>query len=308
MSPRPALSSMRVREVDEELRQWGIEPAALSLTVLEKKSLLKEKRQENDPEAQSLGLSRKKKADLVSMCNDRGIRMTGNETVPQLTRRIKEFEAQRTPAVSTQVLGFGRHSELTYQQLVDQFPAYAQWCVDTAMEGQSNPLLERFAVWYEQSHSADITGPEEPEPVPGTASSVQSVQSRAVPLAVASSSTNRAAAKAKAKVQPCLRARVTRRPSPGSQQSVTSSMEATSVPETLPAPPFDESSAPSEASWTAVGEDDQSAGMPMEHQPGAESLEEMARLEARLASLRSMHQLPPTGTPPAASSGGPGNP
>ena len=45
------------------------------------------------------------------------------------------------------LVGFGRHSQLTYEQVKTEHEQYSAWVAQTASEGQCNPRLRRLAGW-----------------------------------------------------------------------------------------------------------------------------------------------------------------
>ena len=108
----PTLSSMRVAEVDREFAHWGISPPT-GWYVAEKKPYLKELRTASGV-VSDLGLTRnlpKVKADLIEYCQSKGMRLTGNETVAQLTRKLK--------VLATEILGFGKHKNAPFLEIFE---------------------------------------------------------------------------------------------------------------------------------------------------------------------------------------------
>ena len=95
-------------EVMEQLEQLGWEPDAnVEFTLLEKKSIMHEleekvtKSEMNDNPNVCAGLSRKSKIELREVCKVLSILLSGHETKLQLTRKIKEVQAEREPLRQT---------------------------------------------------------------------------------------------------------------------------------------------------------------------------------------------------------------
>ena len=112
-----AISSVRTvhmsrAEVKERLEQLGWTSAVdVSCTRLEKKSMheLEKKMKKagmNDNSNARSGLSQKHKTEPKDLCKSRSIPVSGHETKPKLTRKIKETQAQREP-LRQEILDFG---------------------------------------------------------------------------------------------------------------------------------------------------------------------------------------------------------
>ena len=102
-------------EVMDRLEQLGWEPVAtVAYALLEKKSILHAleekttKSEMNDSTNVCAGLSQKNETELRDMCKTLNIPLSGYETKPQLTRKIKEVQAEREP-LRQATLDFGRH-------------------------------------------------------------------------------------------------------------------------------------------------------------------------------------------------------
>ena len=102
---------------------------------------------------QELRRAAKKKADLVTYCVDRlRLELTGNETIGQLeTKGVKKIYEICEPEAEDSV-GFGKYSNLVYQDILEDYPEYGDWVKVTAREntnGESDPRLYRLAKWLE---------------------------------------------------------------------------------------------------------------------------------------------------------------
>ena len=78
--------------------------------------------------------------------------VTGNETKPQQTRKIKETKAQREPP-SKEVPDFGRHRDNIYEWVCTHDKQYCVWAVITVgeQEATASPQLRRFAAHAERT-------------------------------------------------------------------------------------------------------------------------------------------------------------
>ena len=158
------MASMRVAhmsrdEVMDRLVQLGWEPTAnVVYTLLEKKSILHEleekmtKSEMNDNTNVCVGLSQKNKTELRDVCKVLSIPLSGRETKPQLTRKIKEVQAEREP-LRQATLDFGRHRGKTYEWVCAHDKQYCEWAVMTIGEegATASPQLKKFATYVEQS-------------------------------------------------------------------------------------------------------------------------------------------------------------
>ncbi|OLP92132.1 Retrovirus-related Pol polyprotein from transposon TNT 1-94 [Symbiodinium microadriaticum] len=111
-----------------------------------------------------LNKARKKKADLtVHLQNNLGLSVGPNETVDQMMTRGVQAIYKQVAATSQDVVGFGRHSQITYGELLNNYPTYANWVQQTALEADDpDPRLMRLAAWINQATHVKMT-PTEPE-------------------------------------------------------------------------------------------------------------------------------------------------
>ncbi|CAK8988241.1 CCHC-type domain-containing protein [Durusdinium trenchii] len=97
-----------------------------------------------------LGKANKKKADLIAFCqNDLLLHLEGTETIPQLEKKAVEKIYTISESDGRDPMGFGMHSQLSYQQVAEEHPSYGEWAVRTMQEGSCHPRLERFALWLQ---------------------------------------------------------------------------------------------------------------------------------------------------------------
>ena len=161
------ISVMRVEEVDARLQEMGWKPdAGVKLTLLEKKSLLREliENSQDNGKQQSThnNLSRKNKEELKQTCVELNIYLTGNETKPQITRKIKEkaaLEQTSTPEVLADdtLANFGKYRGKTHEWIWNNDRDYCLWVTDTYVEegDKCSPYLKKLAEYIE-SHRQQL--------------------------------------------------------------------------------------------------------------------------------------------------------
>ena len=94
-------------------------------------------------------MTRMKKAALQRECTERNLHFTEHETRGSMMRKIREkVEAEKGGKYGS-VMGFGKFSDMTYEEVAEQHPAYVKWALETVKEeGQaSDARLKRFATW-----------------------------------------------------------------------------------------------------------------------------------------------------------------
>lgn len=83
------------------------------------------------------------------MRTELGMTLTGSETVPVLQTKALERAFAMTPAHPKDMVGFGRHSSLSYEEVLIREPTYCRWVMETHQEGDACPRLQRLAMWLE---------------------------------------------------------------------------------------------------------------------------------------------------------------
>ena len=168
------ISVMRVEEVDERLREMDWKPdAGVKLTLLEKKSLLRELIEKSQDKGKQQGthnnLSRKNKEELRQTCTELNVYLTGNETKPQITRKIKDKIAlQRTSTsempADDNLANFGKYRGKTHEWIWSNDQDYCLWVTDTWVEegDKCSPHLKKLAEYIEsqrqQPRASSATG------------------------------------------------------------------------------------------------------------------------------------------------------
>ncbi|CAE7753610.1 unnamed protein product [Symbiodinium necroappetens] len=149
-------STVTKKEMQDRLRQQGENPPT-SWTKVQLAARLAELAEEITPTTSTMTerdavkiINRcKRKAELQALLQEHGVPFTPAQTVDQLKSRIYKhlMETQVIPAGS-ESMGFGKHSEMTYNQVIVEKPEYTKWCISTAVENpESHWRLLRFAQW-----------------------------------------------------------------------------------------------------------------------------------------------------------------
>ena len=155
------ISVMRLEEVDARLQELGWKPdAGMKLTLLDKKNVLLELIEKNQDKGKQQGiysnLSRKNKEELKQTCVELNIYLTGNETKPQIARKIKEKAALERTSTSEvladdTLANFGKYRGKTHEWIWNNDRDYCLWVTDTWVEegDKCSPHLKKLAEYIE---------------------------------------------------------------------------------------------------------------------------------------------------------------
>ena len=92
----------------------------------------------------------RKKEDLRHFVVQRlGMQLTFNETIEQLKVKGLSRIYEITDGHPADLVGIGKHSDKTYQELALKEPDYLQWAIKTKNEGDTCQKLLRLAQWAE---------------------------------------------------------------------------------------------------------------------------------------------------------------
>ena len=133
-----ALSAMNKGEIQAELDLYKIEYSRKD-TIPELLPLLSAAREKRGVktagqvkrETQMGGISGLSKAELTSRMEDLGLPVKDGMTRNQMIYEIKGHIMANTPPQHDDKVEFGKHADLTYEQLRDQQPKYAEWVIQT---------------------------------------------------------------------------------------------------------------------------------------------------------------------------------
>ena len=89
-----------------------------------------------------------RKATLQTFCRKTlDMEVNYNLTIAQLQKEALSVIYGKACPDPSDLVGFGRHSQLTYATVKAEHPQYSAWVIQTATEGQCNPRLRRLAGW-----------------------------------------------------------------------------------------------------------------------------------------------------------------
>ena len=91
----------------------------------------------------------KRKTDLQALLTQYGVEFTTSQTMDVLKSKIyRHLMELEVPPSGKESMGFGKHCEMTFEQVAVEKPEYTKWCVNTAVENpESYWRLLRFAQW-----------------------------------------------------------------------------------------------------------------------------------------------------------------
>ncbi|CAE7192708.1 unnamed protein product, partial [Symbiodinium necroappetens] len=103
---------------------------------------------------QDLNAAARKKDHLLVFC-EKTLRLNVNRnmTIDQMRREAMFAIYQKSTPDPTDLVGFGKHASLTYEEIKAHHPDYARWVTTTANENaaDSDPRLQRLAGWLENN-------------------------------------------------------------------------------------------------------------------------------------------------------------
>ncbi|CAE7537598.1 RE2 [Symbiodinium sp. CCMP2456] len=123
----------RLQELmDEQDEEWASTPGRRKDTPLQQ-------------QIKQLNRNKRKKADLQEYVSTKvlGLPVSENGTMWQLEAKALDHLYFNVESCSRDVVGFGRHSNLTYGELVQQFPRYVDWVKTTYKETEVSEPIQR---------------------------------------------------------------------------------------------------------------------------------------------------------------------
>ena len=121
-----------VMERLEQLRTWRTRFSERRVSCTNSRRVLT-KSEMNDNLNVCAGLSQKNWTELRDVCKALSIPWSGHEPKPQLTRKIKEEQAERAP-LQQATLDFGRHRGKTYEWVGAHDKQNCEWAVMAVVE------------------------------------------------------------------------------------------------------------------------------------------------------------------------------
>ena len=116
----------------------------------------------------SLRKASRRREELAKFCEAMGMVLSGHESIQTMQTKGVAWLYAQTPATGDDPVSFGRHGDLTYQELRQEKNDYCAWVCKTAVESSSaDPKLLRLAKWLKE----EPTEPEMTRSRPSAASS-----------------------------------------------------------------------------------------------------------------------------------------
>ena len=162
----------------KKLAGYG-EQAPSTWTVLQLRSRLTElkdaekegKIQTLEGEMAQLKKASAKKVTLIAFLTDRDIQIPEHATISRLFNLGEEKITLRYLPNSTDLVGFGKHGNMTYRQLKEAHPACCRWVVDTS--DSPHWRLVRLASWLDSNAAEEcVDDHQSPISLKGPSSSV----------------------------------------------------------------------------------------------------------------------------------------
>eukprot|EP00435_Cladocopium_sp_Y103_P028885 s1589_g7.t1 len=145
-----------------KLEQYGESPPS-HWTVMQMKGRLAELKASQAPgttlkdKLTLLNKLAKKKANIYQYAVEQGVSVTENMTIAQIYAVLEVHVTLETPAVSTDVMNFGKHQNATYMEVLMEHPSYVTWAKTTVAESSDTCWrLRRFVEWANNTKPNDL--------------------------------------------------------------------------------------------------------------------------------------------------------
>ena len=161
------LYTMRKQEMAEELERYGVETSAQTTKDV---MLITLRALRADVKQAPSGFHHKTKKELVALCIAKGLEVDEKNTCAELRLMFQGVDLEGTisearrdaagdaspatarrfrPICSFDKMGFGKHHDKTYKDVLLADFGYSQWAVLEMHLGRAPPRLYRFARWAE---------------------------------------------------------------------------------------------------------------------------------------------------------------
>ena len=153
-SNRKSVNQLTKVELQAEIQAYGETPPA-AWTKIQLVARLSELREADQNQARVTekdvvrAINQKKtKAELRQMMEDNQLQWGRNATIADLKKILFEHGMKEVLATDQDHMGFGKHSHLTFREVLLDMPSYTKWCIETMEEGpECHWRLRRFATW-----------------------------------------------------------------------------------------------------------------------------------------------------------------
>ncbi|CAE7681801.1 RE2 [Symbiodinium sp. CCMP2456] len=103
-----------------------------------------------------LNRASRKKSELIEYAvKNHSVKVGSNDTIAIIQKNCMTLLIQTIEGEDDDLMGFGKHSERTYLQVLESDGQYCDWARTTAREGDCSIYLKRFVNWMEHRRPAD---------------------------------------------------------------------------------------------------------------------------------------------------------
>ena len=147
---------------EEPPRQWSKTELQVRLTELEEEHGVTRVKGRQHTNLQlwmvRLNEAKKLKSTLVTFVeNELGLSVQPNQTIARLTQEAVEKIYHISKPSASDRMGFGRHANKTYEEVIQTEPSYVKWARNTVAEGSTCARLGKFVTWLEMSENPSTT-------------------------------------------------------------------------------------------------------------------------------------------------------
>lgn len=145
------------------LQEHGVNPQN-SWSLSELRFLVKELMQDNSEGSNHplKGMHGWKIAELQEKCQELGLQTSVKATKAELRLVLRDY--YENTSSGTTVMNFGRHKELTYEEVYQSYPDYVQWTKEEFQKNADNSSyhLRQFVRWVMKNEQKGMVGQQTP--------------------------------------------------------------------------------------------------------------------------------------------------
>ena len=152
-----------MEELRGKINEFGEDPPA-SWQKHQLQACLQELKEEHGSEltlkkAMTLLNRHSKKKEMLKqyVTEELGVSLSHNETIPQLLVLGEKAIHMTIPPTGQDLMGWGKHSQRTYQEVASLDPQYVNWCRTISKEETTCWRMARFLKWVNQEPPATRT-------------------------------------------------------------------------------------------------------------------------------------------------------
>lgn len=141
--PSTIMPALNKADWIKKLQDAGVQPPA-SWTITQLKAHWEEIQEQTTTPSQmtlqehlqNLKRASRKKGDLTEFLEKEGMTINGNQTISTMFRAGEQLITEKYEPQSTELVGFGKHANMTFLEVKVQCPDYVQWVMDTDSESK----------------------------------------------------------------------------------------------------------------------------------------------------------------------------